>query len=373
MAVGDTVRAVRRRVREAPLRLRAKAASLRPVRAADVVRVSYGFGRIPRDGAHGGMVKVQRLHARFPNSPWRFNVLYLVSSRIPPGAAALLPLVRAGRVPLVWNQNGVAYPAWHGPGWERVNAEMAVMLRDATHVIYQSGFCQASADRFLGPARAPSEILYNAVDTRHFTPAAGGVPDRPLTILVAGTQDAAYRVTVALEVLARVARHRPDVRMVVRGRLRWGAGPATALAEARRRAGELGVGGRVVFAGAYGQAEAPALYTQADLLLHAKYNDPSPGLVIEALACGLPVVYSATGGVPELVGDAGIGVPGEQTWERDVVPDPAPMAEAVLAVAERRKELRDAARQRAVERFDLAPWLARHDAIFARVLADRGA
>jgi glycosyltransferase involved in cell wall biosynthesis len=367
--MGDAMRRARRRVREAPLRLRAKAAAVGPDAAATAIRVSYGFGRIPRDGAHGGMVKVQRLHVRFPNSPWRFNVLYLVSSRIPPGAAALLPLVRAGRVALVWNQNGVAYPAWHGPGWEGVNAEMAVMLRAATHVIYQSRFCQESADRFLGPARAPSEVLYNAVDTTRFVPVPGGVVDRPLTLLVGGTQDAAYRVTVALDVLARVARARPDVRMLVLGRLRWGRAPA--LAEAQRYAVRLGVSDRVTFVGPYAQADAPSLYARGDLLLHPKYNDPSPGLVIEALACGLPVVYSASGGVPEMVGDAGIGIPTEQTWERAVVPDAAAMAAAVLSVAERRKELSEAARQRAVERFDLAPWLARHEAIFARALAQR--
>jgi len=372
MAFMHAARRARQWLREAPYRVRVATASLAGIPAGDNVRVSYGFARM-RDRLetlHGGLVKVQRLRERFPNHAWRFNVAYLVSSQMPPAASTFLRLARSGRVPLVWNQNGVAYPAWHGPGYERVNGDMAVMLRTAAYVVYQSRFCKLSADRFLGPSAGPWEILYNAVDTAYFTPRRRE-SGRPLTILVGGTQDVAYRVCVALAVLARVARRRPDARMIVTGELRWGAGRAAAMSEMQRLVKALGVGDRVSFTGPYAQVDAPAVYAQADLLLHCKYNDPSPGMVVEALACGLPVVYSASGGMPELVGDAGIGLPCELSWEREIWPDADAMAEAVLAVAARRGELSEAARQRAVERFDLAPWLDRHAAIFEEVLARR--
>jgi glycosyltransferase involved in cell wall biosynthesis len=175
------------------------------------------------------------------------------------------------------------------------------------------------------------------------------------------------RVAVALAVLARVVRRQPSTRMIVTGALRWGAGKAAAAAETRRMVRDLGLENRVELTGPYTQDEAPSLYTRADLLLHCKYNDPSPGVIVEALACGLPVVYSATGGVPELVGDAGIGVPSELSWDRNLRPDVDTMAEAVIEAAAHRKTLSDLARRRAVERFDLQPWLDRHAAIFAEV------
>lgn len=334
-------------------------------------RMFYGVSRIANETAHvgGGLVKIQRLHPSFPNSPWRFNLLYLVSSATGPGARMVARLAVRQGAPLVWNQNGVAYSAWH-PRWQRVNEEMASMLRIARHVVYQSDFCKLSADRFVGHPMASWEILYNAVDTERFLPAAR--PGDGLVILVGGTQDVAYRLSTALEVLARVVRRRADARMIVTGRLHWGDDPASAPAEARRWVQRLGIGDKVEFVGPYSQVQAPAIYQRAHLLLHCKYNDPSPGLVVEALAAGLPVVYSASGGVPELVGDeAGIGVPADLSWDRVIPPDPDAMAEAVLAVAADRKRFADAARQRGVDRFDVRPWLRRHAEIFERVLDER--
>jgi glycosyltransferase involved in cell wall biosynthesis len=95
--------------------------------------------------------------------------------------------------------------------------------------------------------------------------------------------------------------------------------------------------------------------------------------VIEAMACALPVVYAASGGTVELVGDeAGIGVPHDLGWERDVPPDPAALAEAVEAVLADRSTYAAAARRRAVERFALGPWLDRHEQLFTQLVTGGG-
>ena len=115
------------------------------------------------------------------------------------------------------------------------------------------------------------------------------------------------------------------------------------------------------FLGRYAQAEAPAIFRRAHVLLHTKVNDPCPSLVIEAMACGLPVVYPRSGGVPELVGDdAGIGVPHPDGFERDEPPSAEALADAVTRVLADLPAYAAAARARAVERFALEPWLDRH-------------
>ncbi|WP_204368698.1 glycosyltransferase family 4 protein [Neosynechococcus sphagnicola] len=339
-------------------------------RSASTAPVVFYGKEIPASGAiaHGGVIKFQRMQAQFPNTSRRFNLLYLVSSSLPEDARQLLWLARQKGAKFLWNQNGVAYPGWHGPGWEATNRPLATLLQAADHVFYQSQFCQRCADQFLGNPTGTWEILYNAVDTQVFTPAPTDPDPQHLVLLLGGTQYQFYRLATALNTLAVLTQSRRDVKLLVTGALCW-----TTAAIAQRMAEELiqqlQLGDRVTFLGAYSQQQAPEMLRQAHILLHTKYNDPCPGLVIEAMACGLPVVYSHSGGVPELVGDsAGTGIAAPLSWDQDLPPDPQAMARAVLQVAERRQEYATAARQRAIECFDLRPWLDRHRQVFQELL-----
>ena len=333
--------------------------------------IFYGYGRIPKpeDQALGGLVKFQRMQKEFPNSPGWFNILYMVSSYMPYGGEylALVAKKRGGRI--VWNQNGVAYPAWDQVGWRQINAPMVRLLKVADYVFYQSHFCKLSADRYLGPRQGPWEVLHNAVDTEVFTPAGADPAPGSVVMLLAGTQYQWYRLESAFQVLARLRRQGIPARLLVTGRLCWIPDEGQATRQAWELVGRLGLDADVKFLGPYTQADAPSIFKGAHLLLQTKVNDPCPERVVEAMACGLPVIYSQSGGVPELVGEeAGIGVPGELNWERDVPPDPTALAQAVLKVMERRDAYAKAARQRAVDKFDLRPWMARHRQVFEELL-----
>lgn len=336
----------------------------------EVVTVSYGVDHVPgaNEAATGGIVKFQRMQALYPNSPRRFNLLYLVSSRLPNDWAQLLWLVRHKRIPLVLNQNGVAYPAWYGTGWEKPNQRAALLLHQSAYVFYQSEFCKRSCDHFLGERRGLWEILYNAVDITHFCPAAAILDASPLILLTTGTAQHSYRMISVMHTLAEVRRQGCNAHLLVAGVYRWGSGPQQAMDETHQLIRKLRLEDAVTFIPGYKQSEAPQIYQRAHIFLHTQYNDASPGVVVEALACGLPVVYSSSGGVPELVGEAGIGVPAPLDWETIHPPEPGLLAAAILRVAEQRQHYARLARQRAVEQFDLGPWLQRHREVFERLI-----
>jgi len=324
------------------------------------VRVFYGHDLVPEPGepVAGGSAKFQRLAARFPNSPTDFTLLYLGSTWLPRDLGLLLRLAARRRVPIAVNQDGVAYPGWAGDATDELNRPLRRALLAADHVVYQSRFSKDSSDAFLGEPQGSWEVLHNAVDVDHFTPAARPPSGDPV-LLLGGDQTQAYRLELALRTFARVLASEPGARLLVAGRL---VSPVEPLLD------ELRLRGRVELVGRYAQRDAPEIIRRAHVLLHTKVKDPCPSAVIEAMACGLPVVYPASGGTIELVGDeAGIGVPHPDTWERDKPPAPEALAEAVGHVLADRAAYSAAARRRAVERFALGPWLDRHAELFVEL------
>ena len=260
-------------------------------------RVFYGHDRVPAPGerAAGGTAKAQKLNEHFPNSPTDFSVLYLGSTWLPRDLRPLVALARRRGAPIVLNQDGVAYPGWAGARTDELNRPLRQALLAADHVLYQSDFSKHSADLFLGEAAGTWEVLHNAVDVGRFTPAERPPGGGPI-LLLGGDQTQAYRLELALRVLAELVPRHPDARLLVTGRLVASPDP---LVE------ELGLDGRIHLLGEYTQRDAPEIFRRAHLLLHTKVNDPCPTLVVEAMACGLPVVHPASGGTVELVGRRG--------------------------------------------------------------------
>ena len=139
--------------------------------------------------------------------------------------------------------------------------------------------------------------------------------------------------------------------------------------QAEALAEELGIAGTIAFLGPYSQENAPGIYRRADAFVMTKHADPCPNTVIEAISCGLPVVYVKSGGVPEIVGAAaGVGIDGGDDWLEPRAPEAEDVAGAMLLVARSRKRMSAAARARAVERFDLVHWIGRHRAVFEELL-----
>ncbi|MCA3262843.1 MAG: glycosyltransferase family 4 protein [Telmatospirillum sp.] len=326
---------------------------------AGAPRVMYG-GAMTGD-VGGPLVKVKRLTAYFPEHRFDYNVVYALSNApyMPDFALSLLKL---RGIPIVHNQNGVFYPAWYEGDWKAENARMARTYHQADHVFWQSAFCRRAADLFLGPRAGAGEILFNAIDTKHFSP--GAVPraaDGTTRFLVTGKFDPHlfYRIETTVRALARAVDSGLEANLNVAG---WTH--ETVRLQTIALATSLGIADRIRISGSYTQTEAPQVYRAADIYVMTKHNDPCPNTVIEAMACGLPIVYSASGGVPELVGETGYGVPVPETWDEPQAPGVDALAEAMCKAAAERAALGAAARARAVERFDISHWIARHRAVF---------
>jgi D-inositol-3-phosphate glycosyltransferase len=140
----------------------------------------------------------------------------------------------------------------------------------------------------------------------------------------------------------------PGVELLVAG-----GPPAAELAgepEARRltaMAERVGVAGQVRLLGRVGRCDLPALYRSADLVVNVPWYEPFGIVPLEAMACGVPMVASAVGGLVDSVVD---GVTGVHVPPRR----PGLLAEAVaglLADPERRATLGATGARRARRRY----------------------
>ena len=336
-------------------------------RRGDASRLSVGFGGVLEDArpVHGGAVKLLPLRDAFGRDERNFDILYAVSSSQPRCAENLFRRCQDQGIRIVWNQNGVGYPAWADGESERFNAPMRRLRSLADHIVYQSHFCQTSAERYLGPSEVPSVILYNPVDLARFAPLGVGRGDGPLRILAAGTHGTRDRVLSVLEMLALLRLGGIDAALTVAGKFQWKHGEADFSSAVDR----LGIGALVRRVAHFSQEEAAALYQAHDLLVHPKYMDPCPTVVIEAMACGLPIVGSASGGVPEMVPDiCGVLVAAPLDWDERHTPTGEGLATAVAKLLPNRFAMGVAARKHAETYFAVERWVEDHLRIFQTLL-----
>jgi glycosyltransferase involved in cell wall biosynthesis len=91
-----------------------------------------------------------------------------------------------------------------------------------------------------------------------------------------------------------------------------GSGPAQEALQAQAR--QLGLGDRITFEAWIPSAQTPAYYRQLDALVVPSRTRPNwkeqfGRVLVEAMACGVPVIGSDSGEIPHVIGDAGLVLP----------------------------------------------------------------
>src|SRR5215216_7118892 len=274
------------------------------------------------------------------------------------GTKNLFPLWKARRrgTRIVQRLDGINWVhrvRWAGPRYTiraiYGNANLSFIRRRlADHVIYQSQFVKHWWEDWYRPARVPASVILNGVDLTQYTP--HGLHERPsghyrlLVVegsLAGGLNYGLYNAVSLAEKLSKKFRIELMIVGRVDGRTKNKLQPQAAF--------------RIQFMDTVSREHIPWLMRSAHLLFSVEVNPPCPNSVIEALACGLPVVGFDTGSLSELVqGDAGRLVSyGANPWKLEP-PDIPALASAAAEVLDDQPRFRTSARERAESAFDLA-------------------
>jgi glycosyltransferase involved in cell wall biosynthesis len=226
----------------------------------------------------------------------------------------------------------------------------AVAARLADGISAVSAASALDALGFAGSGRA--QVIHPGVLPAP-PPEPGRVPR--VALLYAGVAGHRKRVTALPYVLARVRRDLPDARLRILG-FRLEQEPALSALFT-----ELGQQDAVEALGPLRSSELPAHYASADVLLLPSAYEGLPLVVLEAMQCGLPVVATRVGGLPEAIED------GRDGFLVDL-DEPAQMAERCLRLLrspELRARIGAAARAKVAERFDATRLLEAYLALYA--------
>lgn len=216
---------------------------------------------------------------------------------VPAGLAAA-GIRRMFGIPFVVSLRGSDVPG-HSPGntlMRRLRGLAAAVWRRADAVVALSAGLLATA-RETAPL-VDALYIHNGVDVQAFAPPADGRAGRQgdLRLVCVARLERLKGIHVLLPVLARLSAGSPPFRLRI-----VGDGPEREALT--RQVRELGLDSRVEFAGAVAPDRMAAEYAAADVLVHPTLAEAFGQVLTEAMACGLPVLATRVGGIPEVVED----------------------------------------------------------------------
>ncbi len=302
-----------------------------------------GFGRLTMDALHVD-------EEWFCRAAWA----EIESRRQQPDVVHAHALYQAARL-----RRGPAAVVLNFPG--EPNPRYAADIRQADALV-ADGWAARHLPAMLG---RPVHAVPKGVDAELFRPSGNNLRgtlglEGKHTVLCVARFVPIKNVALLIDAMAEVIKSDRRAHLIL-------AGEGPEQVSLRAQAERLGLKERVTFTGHVAHQELGPLYRSADLFALSSDFDNSPNVVLEAMACGLPVVATSVGGVAEYVTE---GLGGSLTPARDA----AALAGAIvpwLSDPARRREASAFNRQRVVQQFSWRASAQRLLDVYQTVLASR--
>ncbi|HOT46379.1 MAG TPA: glycosyltransferase family 4 protein [Spirochaetota bacterium] len=176
----------------------------------------------------------------------------------------------------------------------------SIVARRLDHIITVSEDSKKMIRRDFGVPLEKQTVVYNGIDRSVFRPLPGVKKKKGNIIFVGNVEDGKKGFAYLLKAMPRIDR-RVTVTAVE------GGAPHHKVTD--RLMEKFGLEGRVRFTGKTTTEDLVRLYSESELAIVPSVYEGFGLPAAEAMACGVPVVSSDGGALPEVVGDAGVVVP----------------------------------------------------------------
>lgn len=237
--------------------------------------------------------------------------------------------------------------------YDIANMLVKLFLKKANWIVFQSQFAKSMLSSAFNFKRDNFSIIHNGVDLNQFRPVAAKKKDT-ITVGVIGKMRH-ERVKTLIQISSKLSL--PHNLLVV------GAINDMDKLILQQYAQQNNVA--VLVTGPVALNILPEMYNKVDIFVHSAASDWCPNAVVEALACGVPVVCHAYGGTAELVGKGGICVPGSPFHlEEEFI---SKVADSIIHIQENLGQYRDQARGRAEEALNICDTSSRYAEILTSI------
>lgn len=236
---------------------------------------------------------------------FKFDIIH--AHTITPDGHAALFLKRAFKVPVICSIRGSdlkQYPRYS----EAVYKASRRVLEESDAIITVS---RDLANEATGMARVliSPYVIYNGVDTTKFRRAEDkekireslGLPLHSRIISFVGRCVSDKGIFELFESFLGIEKTFKDVCLLI-------VGEGEDRLTIEKRVEECGLAGKVIFKGMVSHDKIPLYLNASDIFALPTYSEGMANVIYEAMACGLPVVATCVGGIPEVVSHEGEGL-----------------------------------------------------------------
>lgn len=220
--------------------------------------------------------KVHLIHV-MANSGWSWHLF----------AAPAVWIGWLRKTPVIINYRGGEAEDFFRYSWRWVQPT----VNKATFVVVPSKFLE----KVFARRNISTRIVPNIINLKIFYP-NNHRQSHPLHLLVARNLEPIYDIATALKAFGFIKKKYPYAKLNV-------AGSGSLRLDLEQLSKQLGIAESVTFTGRLDNKEMAEIYRNTDLLLNSSLADNMPISLLEALACGVPVVSTNVGGIPYLVED----------------------------------------------------------------------